>query len=97
VEESYLRIGVEAVSPEDVRAILQTLTDKAKGGDLRAAELVLRFLFGADAVVTRQLAADLETELEKFRHERNAEGNGAAARGGGPEAAAEPHPGESGQ
>jgi hypothetical protein len=36
----------EEVSPDDLRAILQALGDKAKAGDLAAAKLLLAYLFG---------------------------------------------------
>jgi hypothetical protein len=40
------RMVQESVSPEDLRAIVSVLVDKAKGGDLQAAKVVLAYTVG---------------------------------------------------
>jgi hypothetical protein len=67
VEESYLSIGTEAVPPHKVRDILAKLADRAAKGDVRAAQVVIKFLYGDDPVLTRKLMAQLAEELTRLR------------------------------
>jgi hypothetical protein len=98
VEEAYLDIGTEAVPPEKVRDILAKLADKAGKGDVRAAQVVIKFLYGDDAVLTRKLMAQLAEEIETVRRGELANGSQpAAGRGaeanGALQSAAGPAPG----
>jgi hypothetical protein len=71
VEEAVLKAAVGAVPAARVAKILKAMADKAENGDVKAAALVLHFLFGNDPALTRQLGAELAAELEKVK-ERNA-------------------------
>jgi hypothetical protein len=57
---------LEAISPQDIRAIVRTLVEKAKAGDLVAAKLVLLWAIGrpSDPVfpdaIARQIAAEAQ-------------------------------------
>jgi hypothetical protein len=97
VEEEYLRIGTEAVPPEKVQAILAKLADQAAAGDVRAAQVVIRFLYGGDPVLTRKLMAQLAEEIERVRRGELANGSDPAAGGGAAaDGAAEPAAGGAG-
>jgi hypothetical protein len=67
VEEAYFHAATQAVPPEKVRKILTRLADRAASFDVRAAALVLRFLFGPDPVLTRRLMAELTEAIEQVR------------------------------
>jgi hypothetical protein len=67
VEQAYLDLGTGAVPPEKVRNILVKLADLAGAGDVRAAQVVIKFLYGDDPVLTRRLMAQLAEEIEKVR------------------------------
>jgi hypothetical protein len=83
VEEEYLRIGTDAVPPGNVRAILAKLVERATAGDgdVRAAQAVLRFLYGDDPVLTRKLLK--ESEELKAEVRRLAGGHHGEHGGGG--------------
>jgi hypothetical protein len=77
VEAEYLRIGTDALPPDKVRAILAKLAGLAEQGDVRAAQVVLRFLYGDDAVLTRKLLAESEELKAEVRRLSAAGHNGA--------------------
>jgi hypothetical protein len=85
VEEAYLDIGTEAVPPDKLREILGTLADKAGKGDVRAAQVIIKFLYGDDPVLTRKLMAELAEEIVRVRRGELAN-RGQPAPGGGPQA-----------
>jgi hypothetical protein len=84
VEERYLGLPARAIPPEKLEGVLRAVADKAIGGDLKAAEIVIRLTYGTDPVLTRKLAADLAAELKRVRSGQPADGSEPAAGGGAP-------------
>lgn len=63
------RVLLDAVTDDDLRAIVKSLIEQAKGGNAKAAELILNRLVGKQTAEPLAGEADVElTETERVEH-----------------------------